>query len=80
MKGEIVAAAQTTPTPTTAATATPTGATSGSATPTSAALPQTGGAPAGDGGASAMLYALLALGGALLAGSGLTFAFARRRA
>ena len=79
MKGEIVAAAQATPTPsaTAAVTATPVGGATNS--PTSAALPKSGGSP-GSEDVAPSVYALLALGAALLAGSGLTWAFVRKRA
>jgi plastocyanin len=72
MMGKVVVAAATaTPTaaPTNAATASPTVAPS---------LPSTGGAPE-DSGVAVWLYGLLALGGVLLAGSGWSFALARKR-
>lgn len=73
MMGKVVVAAAATATPTTAptnvATASPTVAPS---------LPSTGRAPE-DSGVAAWLYGLLALGGVLLAGSGLSFALARKR-
>lgn len=73
MMGKVVVAAAATATPTTA----PTNA--ATASPTVApSLPSTGGAPE-DSGVAAWLYGLLALGGVLLAGSGLSFALARKR-
>ncbi len=76
MRGEIVVAAAATNSPSPA----PTGASSGTASPTATAgsVPQTGGAP-GNGGSDVWAYALLAAGMALLAGSGLAFAVARKR-
>ena len=75
MKGKITAVAAATPTaaPTTAPTSVVT------ASPTVApSLPNTGGAPA-ESGVTVWMYSLLALGGVLLAGSGLSFALARKR-
>ena len=81
MKGKIVvaaAAAAATATTTPSPSAAPTAAATSTATPTSAALPKTGGTT-GDGGSSAWVYAVLALGIGLLSGSAATLAVARKR-
>jgi plastocyanin len=70
MMGKVVVAAAVTASPTAAATAAPTA--------TAAKVPASGGPLAG-GGTDVWAYALLALGMALLGGSGLAFAFARKR-
>jgi plastocyanin len=77
MRGKVVVAAAT-GTPTPSPIASPTAVATVTATPTAGTLPNSGGAP-DDSGTDVWLYALLAVGGLLVAGSGLTFALARRR-
>jgi hypothetical protein len=75
MRGEIEVEAAATDTPTAAPTGSRTAAVSATATPK--AVPQTGGP--NDGGTNAWDYALLLVGGALVAGSASAFVLARRR-
>jgi hypothetical protein len=74
MMGKVVAAAAVTASPTAAATTAATAA----PTATAAKVPASGG-PLASGGTDVWEYALLALGMALLGGSGLAFAVARKR-
>jgi hypothetical protein len=69
MRGRITVQAAPTPTPTPAPTATPSGSTAASPTTAAApaAVPKAGGAPAGGGGLNAGAFALVVLGGVLLA-------------
>lgn len=74
MMGKVVVAAAVTDSP----TASPTAAATAAPTVTAAKVPSTGGLPP-NGGTDLWEYALLALGMTLLGGSGLAFAFARKR-
>jgi plastocyanin len=76
MMGKVVVAAAATASPSPTPTFIPSGTTRPTAT--AAKVPSTGGPPASSG-ADPWEYALLALGMTLLGGSGLAFAFARRR-
>ncbi len=78
MMGKVVVAAAATASPTVAPTAAATAAQTAAPTATAAKVPSTGG-PLASGGADLWEYALLALGMTLLGGSGLAFAFARKR-
>jgi plastocyanin len=78
MMGKIVVAAAATASPTASPTAAATTAATAAPTATAAKIPSTGGPPA-SGGADFWEYALLALGMTMLGGSGLAFAFARKR-
>jgi plastocyanin len=74
MRGKLVVAAAATASP----TAAPTAAATAAPTVTEAKVPSTGGLPSA-GSTDLWEYALLGLGMTLLGGSGLAFAFARRR-
>jgi plastocyanin len=78
MMGKVVVAAAATASPTAAASAAPTVAATAAPTGTPARVPTTGGPPA-SGGTDLWEYALLALGMTLVGGSGLVFAFSRKR-
>jgi plastocyanin len=78
MMGKVVVTAAVTASPTVAPTAAATAVPTAAPTVTAARVPSTGGLPAA-GGTDLWEFALLALGMTLLGGSGLAFAFARRR-
>jgi plastocyanin len=78
MTGKVVVAAAVTASPTASPSAAATAAATAAPTATAAKVPASGGPPA-SGGTASWEYALLALGMTLLGGSGLAFAFARKR-
>jgi plastocyanin len=78
MMGKVVVAAAPTASPTAAPTAVPTAAATAAPTATAARIPSTGG-PTASSGTDLWEYALLALGMTLVGGSGLAFAFVRKR-